>query len=79
MIKSLSFWTGGLSSINATGAKRIAMILSAALFCWATSMGAGSLATSHILVPLTWAQSESLEGQGGEIPDDELMRQLLWR
>lgn len=50
----------------------ISVVLSVALFCWATSTVVGSLGASQILVPLAWAQSATLEGQGSSMNDEEL-------
>jgi len=50
-----------VSSHIATGTKRIALILTVALFCWVTSIVVGSLAACQIVVPFSWAQSGTLE------------------
>ena len=71
MLKSTSFWTGALSSFAATGAKRIALIITVALFCWVTATVVGSLAASQIVLPVAWAQSESPEEQGSALLEGE--------
>jgi hypothetical protein len=65
MFKAFSFWTAALFSFDATGAKRIALILSVALSCWVTSTVAESFSMTHIAVPVARAQSESSKRQGG--------------
>ena len=75
MFKPISFWTGALSSINATAAKRIALTVTVALSCWINSTVAGSLTNSRIFVPVAWAQSGSPEGQGSAMTDEELPKE----
>ena len=66
-------WPGG-KAIFAVSRQRFIKYaaLSVALFFWVTSTVFGSLAASQILVPFALAQSESPEGQGGAMTDEEL-------